>query len=111
MSYMVGGGLMGAAGGARRLVDAAYLVEATAAVDRAVTARLERHLCGGAALSAHCGEHLPTGSPKSAAVADRGAPVRPALRAAARLVRETAAGVEFLLAYREHELAAAIAAR
>src|SRR5581483_1168812 len=118
-----------------RGVAAALLGEAVGAVDRLVAARLERHARLLAALRAGGGEHLaPAVAAAPGGVATRGIPAGAitagavaaggvaagiaaggaarlsAIRAAARLVGEAAAGVELLLAAGEGERSAAIAA-
>lgn len=95
------------------LLVRALLLEAIAAVDRLVTAWLERHLGRPAAAAAGRAEHLPLAAAVTRAIhaaAGRtiGLAGLPAIRAAIRFVLESLLCVEFLLACGESELRTAI---
>ena len=86
------------------------LLEALAAIDRFITARLEGHLRLLPAIRADRGIHLPRATVAIAASAPAGALAgRAALWAAAGLIRQPPAGVELLLSRREEELTSAVA--
>jgi len=110
------------AGGLPSLGCAADLVVAGAAVDRAVTARDERHFGHDAAFGAGRWVHLP-GSLATEAGENSVAHVavfrlqrlgcassRPAARTTSRLILQAFARVEFLLSSREYEGAATVLA-
>src|SRR5688572_10732957 len=107
-----GGGRTGSSAGwsggvaARRgsdLNDRADLVEAGAAIDRAIQSRQKRHQGGGAALGARDLVQLARGFPLTLA-----APIHPALMATLWLVEQSPFGKEGLLAGGEDEHGCAI---
>jgi hypothetical protein len=88
-----------------------HLLEALAAIHRAVAARLERHAGLAATVGADGAEEFAAGAGITIAATGllllaRGA----AFRAAGGVVGEAAAGEEFLLAHGEEEVIAAVAA-
>src|SRR6185437_14213745 len=91
----------------RRLAVAGSRGEAVAAIDRLVSARLERHLGNAAALAARRLEHLAMAASAAALRAARLAGGA-AVAAAIGLIREALHRIEFLFAGGEGELASAI---
>ncbi|HLI96296.1 MAG TPA: hypothetical protein VKT72_09425 [Candidatus Baltobacteraceae bacterium] len=87
-------------------------MEAIAAIDRLVTARLERYLGNAAALAARGLEHFTALAAAHSAAAARAVAHLlarlAAIGATVRLVLETFAGVELLLAGRERELTSTV---
>lgn len=92
-------------------------METVAAVDRLVTARLERHFCRAAAAAAGRAEHFPLTAAAATAAVKAGSAAaaafgrftrRATVGAPAWLVLESLLGVEFLLAGSERKLLAAI---
>ncbi len=86
------------------------LAEAIAAVDRLITAGLERHFGGFAALSTGCREHLAFAAAESAAIT-LGLPCLTAFGTALRLVGVSFGLEEFLVFSAERKGSAAIGTR
>jgi hypothetical protein len=89
---------------------AAHLSVTIAAIDRLVTARLERHTRLAAAIRADGSVHLTWSTLAAISSGHGGLTRRAALRTTRGSVCQPFAGIKLLLACREHEVTAAIAA-